>query len=77
MDATTIAFLAIIAVFGLALVVMIFGSLTGASWALITCPRCGARVPMAQWARSINQVLRGGWTCPACGFQVDRWGRPI
>jgi hypothetical protein len=74
MTATTMVALAFIAVQGLLLVVMIFGSLT---WALVTCQRCGAKVPMFQWPTSASQLLRGGWTCPVCGYQVDKWGRPI
>jgi hypothetical protein len=77
MTATTMVALAFITLTGLLLVVMIFGSLTRKKWALVTCRGCGAKVPMFQWPTSINQLLRGGWTCPVCGYQVDRWGRPI
>lgn len=40
------------------------------------CPRChqvlGNKQPAA---RSVKQILVGGWTCPACGCDVDRHGK--
>ena len=74
MNATSLA-LTVIGILGLALVLLIFGSLTRSRWALVTCPKCGAHVPMFQWPTSINQLLRGGWTCPVCGYHLDRSGR--
>jgi hypothetical protein len=41
------------------------------------CPKCGAKLPAIRKPTSLRQMLWGGWTCPACGCEVDRKGRPI
>jgi hypothetical protein len=42
-----------------------------------SCPKCGAQLPKARMPMSIKQLFRGGWTCPACGCEIDRLGRQI
>ena len=42
----------------------------------LACPRCGAKVPAIRKPTSLRQLLWGGWTCSACGFEIDRKGRP-
>ncbi len=40
------------------------------------CPRCGQKLGDKKLgARSITQILWGGWTCPQCGCDVDRHGK--
>jgi ssDNA-binding Zn-finger/Zn-ribbon topoisomerase 1 len=39
------------------------------------CPRCGTQLPMIRKPASREEKLWGGWTCPKCGCQVDRYGK--
>ena len=41
------------------------------------CPRCGAALPMVRTPSSVSEGLWGGWTCPKCGCNVDKYGREI
>jgi uncharacterized protein with PIN domain len=41
------------------------------------CPRCKAALPQVRKPRSMRQMLWGGSTCPACGAEIDKWGREI
>jgi hypothetical protein len=39
------------------------------------CPRCGTRLPMIRKPATREEALFGGWTCPQCRCQVDKYGR--
>jgi hypothetical protein len=40
------------------------------------CPRCGRVLgDKRPGRRTWTQVLWGGWTCPSCGCDVDRFGK--
>lgn len=41
------------------------------------CPRCGTPVPAVRKPANRRQVLWGGWTCPECGCEIDKWGREV
>jgi hypothetical protein len=41
------------------------------------CPACATALPKFRRPQSGRQALRGGWTCPKCGIQIDRKGRKI
>jgi DNA-directed RNA polymerase subunit RPC12/RpoP len=41
------------------------------------CSRCGTELPAFRKPTSLNQALKGGWTCPKCGTEVDRNGNEI
>jgi hypothetical protein len=41
------------------------------------CPRCRRAMPSVRVPKSLNQALWGGWTCPNCSCQMDKWGREI
>ena len=64
---------------GMALV--IYGTLVKNRWGINLssppCPRCKAAVPKARVPDSFRQALWGGWTCSACGAEIDKWGRQI
>ncbi|HJZ56982.1 MAG TPA: hypothetical protein VKE74_18580 [Gemmataceae bacterium] len=49
-----------------------FKSLAGAE-----CPNCDAPLPAVRKPKNFQQVLWGGWTCPECGCQIDKWGREV
>jgi hypothetical protein len=42
----------------------------------VSCARCGDPVPLVRMPASVRQALWGGWTCPRCGLENDKWGRP-
>ena len=41
------------------------------------CIECGASRPLIQLPTRPRQVLRGGWICRECGFEMDEWGRRV
>ncbi len=41
------------------------------------CVECNEPLPRVRFPTSVRQLLRGGWTCPACGCEMDRQGRKI
>jgi len=43
----------------------------------VSCPRCGTPMPVVRKPASMSQALLGGWTCPNCRCEVDKWGRNI
>ena len=49
----------------------------GLSLAARNCPRCGTPLPFVRKPSSMQEGLWGGWTCPACGCKVDKYGREI
>jgi hypothetical protein len=70
--------LAPVAIVGLALVV--YGSIAKTRWGINfrppkACPRCGEAIARVRRPRSMQQVMRGGWTCSSCGAEIDKWGR--
>ena len=40
----------------------------------LRCERCGQAAPRDRGARSLSQVIWGGWTCPYCGAELDSDG---
>jgi hypothetical protein len=72
------------AVFGLlalGLVLVIYGTIVKNKWGFnleaLSCPRCNAPAPRTRRARTRPRALWGGWTCPGCGAEVDKWGREV
>jgi hypothetical protein len=41
------------------------------------CTECGEPVPLVRKPANWRQALWGGWTCSQCGFELDKWGRPV
>jgi hypothetical protein len=44
---------------------------------IVFCPDCGRQMPRFRIPRSLHQGLWGGWTCGACGCEIDKWGARI
>jgi hypothetical protein len=40
----------------------------------VNCPRCSYPFPRIRRPRNERQRLWGGWTCPRCATEVDKWG---
>jgi hypothetical protein len=47
----------------------------GINRAPLSCPRCATKVSVDREPQSWQQAMCGGWTCMACGIEVDKWGR--
>jgi hypothetical protein len=62
-------------------VAVIYGTLAKNRWGInsgsVSCPRCNSMLPQAREPRSLRQSMWGGWTCPNCGVEVDKWGREV
>jgi hypothetical protein len=41
------------------------------------CQQCGTPMPMIRKPDNWRQAMWGGWTCPECGLELDKWGRPV
>jgi hypothetical protein len=42
-----------------------------------SCRSCGEPAPAIRRPENLRQSLWGGWTCPQCGLEVDKWGEPV
>ena len=41
------------------------------------CPKCKEKPKAFRSPKSIRQALWGGWTCPGCNSEMDKWGKEI
>jgi uncharacterized membrane protein len=41
------------------------------------CTQCGTPAPAIRKPANRRQMLWGGWTCAECGYELDKWGRPV
>jgi hypothetical protein len=41
----------------------------------IRCPACDTPQPFIRKPTSVRQALFGGYTCKACGCEIDKYGR--
>ncbi|HEV2287374.1 MAG TPA: hypothetical protein VGR81_00310 [Candidatus Acidoferrales bacterium] len=61
--------------------VVIYGTLAKNRWGInpcdVSCPRCNTPLPKLRHPQSLRQEMWGGWTCPSCGVEVDKWGREL
>ena len=75
------ALVVIFAVLAVGMALVIYGSIAKNKWGInlgqISCPRCNAELPKVRKPRSFQQSMWGGWTCPTCGLEVDKWGREV
>lgn len=75
------ALVLIFGVLGVGMAFVIYGTFAKNKWGInldpILCPSCKAPAPKVRTPRSLQQALWGGWTCSACGAEVDKWGREI
>ena len=71
-------------IFGLltiGMVLVIYGTVAENSWGInlgaVSCPCCKELLPQMRKPNSLRQAMWGGYTCSACGAEVDKWGRQI
>jgi hypothetical protein len=43
----------------------------------MSCSKCSTPAPAVRLPASLRRALWGGWTCSQCGFELDKWGRPV
>jgi hypothetical protein len=41
----------------------------------VRCPACDTSQPFIRKPTSVRQALFGGYTCKACGCEIDKYGR--
>lgn len=41
------------------------------------CPQCKSANPIVRAPQTTEETLWGGWTCPACGCKVSKWGQKM
>jgi hypothetical protein len=72
---------AILSVSGLILLIARYGTISRNRWginhAAVSCPNCHIPLTSTQNTRSLSQIMWGGFTCPACRTEVDKWGRKV
>jgi hypothetical protein len=63
------------------MLLVVYGSIVKNRWGMnfnpVSCPRCKTELPSVRKPRTRNQALWGGWTCPSCGTEIDKWGREV
>lgn len=62
-------------------VLVVHGTLAKNRWGInldqVRCARCGEQLPMVRKPQSVRQALWGGYVCPRCGTELDKWGREL
>jgi hypothetical protein len=50
----------------------------GTKWGInlekVNCPECKRLMPTVRTPKDEYERQWGGWTCPACGTKMDKWG---
>ena len=63
------------------LLLVIHGTIVKNRWGVnlrrVQCPDCGTVMGRVRMPTSGEQAMWGGYTCPACKCEIDKWGRPI
>ena len=79
--ATVITFGVLVCLGAAAIVTLVWGTIARNRWGINTgvvfCPRCHTQLPQVRRPESLQQILWGGGRCPACGAEVDKWGREL
>jgi hypothetical protein len=73
--------LAILVALALGVVFVIHGTMVKNKWGVnlrrVHCPNCGTVMGMVRMPTSGRQAMWGGFTCPSCKSELDKWGRQI
>jgi predicted RNA-binding Zn-ribbon protein involved in translation (DUF1610 family) len=80
-DIEKYANIAFLAAFGLWLVLIVYGTIVKNNWGInfhrVACPDCGVEMSRVRMPNSGKQAMWGGYTCPNCQCEMDKWGRRI
>lgn len=70
---------AFILAFGLGVLLIVYGTIVKNNWGInlrrVACPGCGAEMGRVRMPNSGKQAMWGGYTCPTCQCEMDKWGR--
>jgi hypothetical protein len=70
---------AILVLLGLWLLLIVFGTIVKNNWGInlrsVACPDCGTGMKRLRLPNSGMQAMWGGYTCPHCECEMDKWGR--
>ncbi len=69
-------------ILGVGMLLVVHGTIFKTRWGIntatqIECPGCHRIHGQIRTPRNLRQMLWGGFTCAQCGFEVDKWNRPI
>ncbi len=53
------------------------GNKMGMNFEQTICSSCSTQLPRFRKAANLRQMLWGGWTCPTCQKEFDKWMKPI
>lgn len=71
--------IAFIVVFGIGLLLIGYGTVAKTKWGInlrrVSCPDCGMAARPVRMPKSSCQAMWGGYTCPHCRCEMDKWGR--
>jgi len=58
---------------------LIYGAIAryGVNTGRVVCPGCDTTQPFWRKPTSVKQALWGGYSCPNCHRELDKWGREI
>jgi len=63
------------------MVLVAYGTSAKNRWGInletVSCPCCKTLLPWVRKPQSLRQAMWGGYTCPSCGAEVDKWGRDL
>ena len=76
-----VTFFIVCGLVGIGMILVVYGTVAKNRWGVnlseVSCPRCKATLHQARKPRTLRQAMWGGYTCPSCGTEVDKWGRKI
>src|SRR5712691_6834362 len=73
--------IAMLALFGVGLLLVAYGTVARNRWGInlapASCPNCNTLLTGThkQKKHSLKHAMWGGYTCPVCGAEIDKWGR--
>jgi hypothetical protein len=63
------------------MVLIVYGTIAKNRWGInlgpVSCPRCNTMLPQVRKPQSSRQAMWGGYTCPNCKTEADKWGREV
>ena len=52
-------------------------NLFGINLGRVRCPKCRKSMPYIRHPANEREEIWGGWTCTACGTEMDKWGKEL
>jgi hypothetical protein len=63
------------------MLLIVHGTIVKNKWGInlrrVQCPNCKTVMGRVRMPASSEQALWGGYTCPSCNCDLDKWGRQI